>query len=60
MKAGISHVWRHMLPGSSQCMCFDDSLHQCGRETWMSAGLTDRKMVECRRGWMDGNEKDEY
>lgn len=42
------------------CMCFDDSLHQCGRETWMSAGLTDRKMVECRRGRMDGNEKDEY
>lgn len=36
------------------------SLHQCCRETWMSAGLTDREMGECRRGRMDGGERDEY
>lgn len=36
------------------------SLHQWSRETWMSAGLTDREMGECRRGRMDGGERDEY
>lgn len=36
------------------------SLHQWSRETWMSARLTDREMGECRRGRMDGGERDEY
>ena len=36
------------------------SLHERSRETWMCAGLTDREMGECRRGRMDGGERDEY
>lgn len=36
------------------------SLNQWSSETWMSAGLTGREMGECRRGRMDGGERDEY